>query len=153
LLITDALAFHTLREYSNRKVWAVSCFHPRSPIARDRGHPQRGLEISPGPAATAPGLDYQTWETSESGVGENEKPLVEVHRFPHLKIEMWATQRYRSSMGHPPKQAAEKVPALDQNRWQVPAGAKARLILWALSARLKSCPVTKPIENEFFRSL
>jgi hypothetical protein len=41
----------------------------------------------------APGLDFQTWETSESGVGEDENPLVEVHRFPHLKSEMWATRR------------------------------------------------------------
>jgi hypothetical protein len=53
LLITDALAFHTLREYSNRKVWAAWCFHPRSPKARDRGHPQHGLEISLGPAPPA----------------------------------------------------------------------------------------------------
>src|ERR1035437_8472888 len=39
-----------------------------------------------------PGLDFQTWETLEAGVGENEKRRVGVHRLPHLKIEMWATQ-------------------------------------------------------------
>jgi hypothetical protein len=33
------------------------------------------------------------------------------------------------------------------------AGAKALLILLALSARLKSCPVTEPLPAEFFRSL
>jgi hypothetical protein len=47
-----------------------------------------------------PGLDFQTWETS---VGENESPQVEVHRIPHLKIEMWATHRYWPDMGDPPK--------------------------------------------------
>jgi hypothetical protein len=61
----------------------------------------------------APGLDFQTWETSEPGVGENEKPLVEVHRLPHLKIEMWATQRYRSDMGHPRRHAALGVLAVN----------------------------------------
>ena len=50
----------------------------------------------------APGLDFQTWETSEPEDGENENPLVEVHRLPHLRIEMWATQRYWPDMGHPP---------------------------------------------------
>jgi len=29
-----------------------------------------------------PGLDFQTWETSEAGIEENKNPLVEVHRFP-----------------------------------------------------------------------
>ena len=53
LLITDALAFHTLREYSNRGRFGQRGFHPRSPKARDRGHPQRGLEISPGPGPPA----------------------------------------------------------------------------------------------------
>jgi hypothetical protein len=36
------------------------------------------------------GLDFQTWETLEAGVGENEKRRV--HRLTHLKIEMWATR-------------------------------------------------------------
>jgi hypothetical protein len=52
--------------------------------------------------AGGPGLDFQTWETLEAGGGENEKRRVEVHRLPHLKIEMWATQLYRSDVGHPP---------------------------------------------------
>jgi hypothetical protein len=34
-----------------------------------------------------------------------------------------------------------------------PAGVKTRLILWTFSARLKSCPDTKPASIEFFRSL
>jgi hypothetical protein len=34
-----------------------------------------------------------------------------------------------------------------------PAGAEARLVLLALSARLKSCPDTKPARIEFFRNL
>ena len=50
------------------------------------------------PRLGAPGLDFQTWETLEAGVGENEKRQIEVHCLPHLKIEMWATQRYRSDM-------------------------------------------------------
>jgi hypothetical protein len=28
----------------------------------------------------------------ELGVSEYKKPQVEVHRLPHLRIEMWATQ-------------------------------------------------------------
>jgi hypothetical protein len=49
-----------------------------------------------------PGLDFQTWETSGPGDGENENKMVEVHRLPHLRIEMWGTQRYWPDMGHPP---------------------------------------------------
>jgi hypothetical protein len=50
----DALAFHTRREYSNRKVRAAWCFHPRSPIARDRGHTQHGPEDLTGTGASRP---------------------------------------------------------------------------------------------------
>jgi hypothetical protein len=39
-----------------------------------------------------PRLGFQTWETSEPGVGESENSPVEVHPLPHLKIEMWARQ-------------------------------------------------------------
>ena len=39
-----------------------------------------------------PGLDFQTWETLEAGVGENEKRRVGVHRLPYLNVEMWATR-------------------------------------------------------------
>jgi hypothetical protein len=41
-----------------------------------------------------PGLDFQTWETLEAGVGENEKRRVGAHRLTHLKIEMWATRPF-----------------------------------------------------------
>jgi len=49
LLITNALALHTLREYSNWERYGQRGFHPRSPKARDRGHPHLGLKRSSGP--------------------------------------------------------------------------------------------------------
>jgi hypothetical protein len=52
----------------------------------------------------APGLDFQTWETSRLGDSEYEKPQVEVHCLPHLKIEMCATQIDWADLGHPPAQ-------------------------------------------------
>jgi hypothetical protein len=86
-----------------------------------------GPLLNPPRTAGAPGLDFQTWETSEPGVVENENPLVEAHRLPHLPRNMFtktsppcslgkstgrsrspaqnrdvATQRYRSDMGHQP---------------------------------------------------
>jgi len=51
------------------------------------------------------------------------------------------------------KQAAEKLIFIDSLWLWSFAGAKAQLILLALSARLKSCPDTKPVRIEFFRSL
>jgi hypothetical protein len=51
------------------------------------------------------------------------------------------------------QQAGEKGLFLSWFSGEQPAGAKAQLILLALSARLKSCPVTKPARHEFFRSL
>src|ERR1035437_9900559 len=53
LLITDAFAFHTQREYSSRRRFGRRGFPPRSPKARDRGHPLCGLEMSPGPGPPA----------------------------------------------------------------------------------------------------
>jgi hypothetical protein len=48
-----------------------------------------------------------------------------------------------------PEEAAEKgLISKDLAQW-TSAGAKALLILLALSARLKSCPVTKPAEWSF----
>src|ERR1035438_7965104 len=47
------------------------------------------------------------------------------------------------------KEATEKGLMSVRLAQRASAGAKARLILLALSARLKSCPVTKPQEAEF----
>jgi hypothetical protein len=51
-----------------------------------------------------PGLDFQTCETLEAGVGENEKRRVEVRgSHPSLeKSEGWATQLYGLVKGAPP---------------------------------------------------
>jgi hypothetical protein len=51
------------------------------------------------------------------------------------------------------EEAAEKGLILRDSAQGAFAGAKALLISLALSARLKSCPVTKPTEWSFFRSL
>src|SRR5271170_5112691 len=56
LLIADALAFHAPRGYSNFQSGCSGNWGhpPRSPKARDRGHPQLGWEgmVIPGPPAT-----------------------------------------------------------------------------------------------------
>jgi hypothetical protein len=41
---------------------------------------------------------------------KNEKQRVGVHRLPHLKIEMWATQLYWADMGHPPDSVSRSLP-------------------------------------------
>jgi len=51
------------------------------------------LKLPPGWGA--PGLDIETWESAKLGITENNNPQVEVHRLPHLKVEMWATQHLR----------------------------------------------------------
>jgi hypothetical protein len=51
------------------------------------------------------------------------------------------------------KQAAEKGPNWGRFSEEHPAGAKALLILWALSARLKSCPDAYGHLILFFRNL
>src|ERR1035438_9025160 len=53
-LIPDALAFHTPQGYSKCESVGseMAVLHPRSPKARDRGHPRRGLTSGPGPPAT-----------------------------------------------------------------------------------------------------
>jgi hypothetical protein len=53
--IPDALAFHTLQGYSKCEFVGseMAVLHPRSPKARDRGHPRRGLTSSSGPGSPA----------------------------------------------------------------------------------------------------
>jgi hypothetical protein len=51
------------------------------------------------------------------------------------------------------EQAAEKGLFPSESYEEKPAEAKAQLILWALSARLKSCPDASGIFIEFFRNL
>jgi hypothetical protein len=52
-----------------------------------------------------------------------------------------------------PEQAAEKVRMKANSAKDGLAGAKARLVLLTLSARLKPCPCYKALSIEFFRSL
>jgi hypothetical protein len=57
-----------------------------------------------------PGLDFQSWETLEDGVGENEKRPIEIRgSHPSLeKREGWAIQLYGLVKGAPPGPPGEK---------------------------------------------
>jgi hypothetical protein len=53
LLIADALAFHTLGEYSNQKAWGGVALPSPVPKSQGPGAPQLGVENSQGPAHPA----------------------------------------------------------------------------------------------------
>jgi hypothetical protein len=45
------------------------------------------------------GLDFQTWETSKSGIGENNYLPTELQSLPHLSSVMGATGQF-SAINH-----------------------------------------------------
>jgi hypothetical protein len=77
-----------------------------------------------------------------------------------LRLGLPQNARQTSVVGHfdvsvpsGAKQVAEKVPSSHQFHPKRASGAKARVILLALSARLKSCPDSCLDSAEFFRKL
>jgi len=54
------------------------------------------LEVKSKGSALEPMFENPAWKSSKLGVSENEKIGVEVHLFPLLKVEMWATPRLDS---------------------------------------------------------